>query len=78
MSIATELTPRQLHELKSAVSDAASRPEELLDGAELAKVLKVSPSTVERKARAGLIPCLRIGACRRYMLSAVIDALGKS
>jgi excisionase family DNA binding protein len=48
------------------VSDDAERQGELLDVREVARLLKVSVSTVERMTRRGELPSVKFGRSRRY------------
>ena len=73
--MSTALTPREMSELKSSVSDAVSKPEQLVDPFELAKSLGVSLATVNRLCRDRKIPVIRVGNRRRFRLGAVIAAL---
>jgi len=56
-----------------AAPDAAEQP--LLTAEELAAALRVSRSWVYEAARNGAIPCLRVGALRRFDLAEVKAAL---
>jgi excisionase family DNA binding protein len=55
------------------------KPSELLNAIELAKQLKVSPSTVRAWARAGRIPVLRLSRkAIRFDLDAVMRAVSSA
>ncbi len=62
-----------MSELTAAQSPPADPP--LLTAEELAAALRVSRSWVYEAARNGTIPCLRVGALKRFDLAEVKGAL---
>jgi excisionase family DNA binding protein len=50
---------------------------QILTAKELAAVFKVSERTIARQVRKGLIPGIRVGAGRRFLLNEVWDAMAK-
>ncbi|MHB8420605.1 MAG: helix-turn-helix domain-containing protein [Myxococcales bacterium] len=56
-----------------AAPDAVEQP--LLTAEELAAALRVSRSWVYEAARNGILPCLRVGALKRFDLAEVKAAL---
>ena len=53
------------------MTDIASTFEPLLSAEDAAKLLSVHPKTVQAMARAGSIPCLRMGKYWRFRASAL-------
>jgi hypothetical protein len=58
------------------VTNVAATPTPLLTKSELAAHLKKSPASIDRYVRDGLVPYVRVGAERRFDLTAVLSALG--
>ena len=50
---------------------------QILTAKELAAVFKVSERTIARQVRKGLIPGIRVGAGRRFLLNEVLAAMAK-
>lgn len=55
----------------------ATQSVQIVDAEELAKVLRASIATIERKTRDGSIPSFKVGDLRRYQLDVVLEALQK-
>ena len=50
---------------------------QILTAKELASIFKVSERTIARQVRKGLIPGIRVGVGRRFLLNEVLDAMAK-
>lgn len=51
--------------------------EQLLTSAELAKALRLKPTTIRRMTREGRIPFVAVGTAKRYQLTDVLAALAE-
>lgn len=77
------LSPVEIHEIAQQVVEllkpqliAAAAKQ--LDADQVAEVLGVSKSTVERWTAAGKIPSYTVGRCRRYSLDDVLESAKKN
>ena len=59
---------------RPATSLAIAPAAELLDSAQVAERLKLSPHWIEEATRQGRIPCIRFGRNVRYSLRDVVEA----
>lgn len=48
-------------------------PDEILTAEEVARLFRVEPSWVYRKAREGLLPSIKLGRYRRFWRSQILD-----
>jgi excisionase family DNA binding protein len=75
MAVGSTIQPDTAPGWGAIVSDADERQGELLDVREVARLLKVSVSTVERLTRRGELPSVKFGRSRRYFRADVMAYL---
>jgi excisionase family DNA binding protein len=68
-----ENTDTQNKSLQTRIADFGRA----LTAKELAKLLNVSPITIFKQAKKGVIPCFRIGTCVRFEPKKTADWLAK-